>query len=362
MLRALLLLLGTGSAAAAEAPRIPLVAGLTVTTAIAEPGGDYESRKRLVAREGEGWRIGYSTERPGADGRPERFESERLLHDADLASARSYRSRFEANVEEDYPGTTALGASAAVLEDLRSSGKSRFSLVGEDRFMATALAAVPGAKGSALDLAGTLMAGSGLSFRGELQQQSRGQLSVLVNGTAQNLPVLVASGPLTAKNGQSLNAELSFLDDPANALALQWRVGGATLRTVRIDYPPPPQALAAALKAEKRIPLPGLYFDFGSAVLRPESQASLPAIVEAIHSGPPGMLRLAGHTDARGDAARNRALSLARAEAVRAALIRLDARLSARLTAEGFGATQPIAPNTTLEGRAQNRRVELVLP
>lgn len=364
MLRALLplLLCGVTAAQAAEPVRIPLVLGLSVTTAIAEPTGDYESRKRLAVRSAEGWQLIYSTEQPTADGQLERFESQRLLHDADLANARSYRSRFEANTDEDYPGTTALGASAAVLNDLKANGKSRFALVGEDRFMANALAGLPGAKGSVLDLAGALMAGGGLSFKGELQRQSVGTLSVLVNGVAQSLPVVVASGQFTAKNGQSLSAELSFLDDPANALALQWRIGSTTLRAVRIDYPSPPRTLATALKQQKRITLPGLYFDFGSAVLRPESQANLPAIVEAIRAAPAGLLRLAGHTDSRGDAARNQALSLARAEAVRAALIQLDASLAARLKAEGFGATQPIATNTTLEGRAQNRRVELRLP
>lgn len=357
-----MLLCGMTAAQAAETLRIPLVVGLTITTAIAEPTGDYESRKRLAVRSAEGWQLIYSTEQPTADGRLERFESQRLLHDADLATARSYRSRFEANTEEDYPGTTALGASAAVINDLRGSGKSRFALVGEDRFMANALAAAPGAKGSVLDLAGALMTGGGMSFKGELQRQSTSSLSVLVNGVVQMLPVLVASGPFTAKNGQRLAAELTFLDDPANPLALQWRIGSTTLRAVRIDYPPHQSALGTALKEKKRITLPGLYFDFGSAVLRPESQANLPAIVEAIRAAPAGLLRLAGHTDSRGDTAKNQALSLARAEAVRAALIQLDASLAARLKAEGFGATQPVAPNTTLEGRAQNRRVELRLP
>lgn len=363
MLRAAALLLcGIGAAQAAEVPRIPLVVGLSVTTAIAEPTGDYESRKRLAVRSEDGWQLIYSTEQPDADGRLERFESQRLLHDTDLATARNYRSRFEANTDEDYPGTTALGTSAVVINDLRGSGKSRFALVGEDRFMATALAGLPGTKGSVIDLAGALMAGGGLSFKGELQRQSTSTLSVLVNGVAQSLPVLVASGQFTAKNGQSLTAELSFLDDPANPLALQWRIGSTTLRAVRIDYPSPPRTLATALKAQKRITLPGLYFDFGSAVLRPESQANLPAIAEAIRAAPAGLLRLAGHTDSRGDAAKNQALSLARAEAVRAALIQLDASLATRLKAEGFGATQPVATNTTLEGRAQNRRVELRLP
>lgn len=362
MLRALWLLCGMSAAQAAEAVRIPLMMGLTVTTAIAEPTGDYESRKHLAVREGEAWRMLYNSDQPGPDGKPERFDSERLLHDADLASARSYRSRFEAGADEDYPGTTALGASAAVLNDLRGSGKSRFALLGEDRFMATALAAVPGAKGSVLDLAGALMAGSGVSFKGELQRQSRATLSVLVNGLAQSLPVLVASGRLTAKNGQSLDAELSFLDDPANALALQWRIGKATLRAVRIDYPLPVSTLAKTLQQQQRVVLPGLYFDFGSAVLKPESAAALPAIIEAIRAVPKGVLTLEGHTDHIGDAARNQTLSLARAEAVRTALIQRDATLAARLKAQGFGSSKPVAANTTLEGRAQNRRVELALP
>lgn len=355
-----LLLLAMSTAQAAEPARIPLVAGLSVTTAIAEPSGDYESRKRLLERAGAGWRMRYNTEQVSASGKIERYESERLIHDADLATARSYRSRFEANTEEDYPGTTALGASALVLQDLRSSGKSRFTLVGEDRFIATALAAVPGAKASVLDLAGALMAGSGLSFKGELQRKSSGQLSVLVNGVAHALPVLVASGRFVANNGQSMDAELSLLDDLANPLALQWRIGNSQLRAVRIDYPAPAASLATAFQQQKRVVLPGLYFDFGSAVLRAESTAALPAILEAIRSAPKAQLLLEGHTDVIGDASRNQALSLARAQAVRSALIARDATLAPRLSARGLGSAKPIASNNTLEGRAQNRRVELV--
>lgn len=344
------------------AASVPLVQGLTLTTAIAEADGDYESRKQLVAREDEGWRMGYSASLPGKNGEIEAITGIRLLHDADLLAARSYRNRFEPDVEEDYPGTTALGASTAVLQDLKSTGKSRFALVADDRWLAGALAAVPGAEGSLLGLAAALTAGNGVSFKGELQRQSTGSLNVLVNGQSQALPVLVASGRFTAKNGQTMDAELSFLDDPANPIALQWRIGESRLRVVRVDYPQPESDLAQTLKQQKRITLPGLYFDFGSAVLKPESAANLPAIVEAIRSVPPGVLGLEGHTDNIGDDARNQALSLARVEAVRTALIALDASLAARLKAEGFGETRPQASNTTLEGRAQNRRVELVVP
>ncbi len=357
-LLSLALLLSPDLAAAS----VPLVQGLTVTTAIAEPDGDYESRKQLMARADDGWRLWYSASRPINNGEPESISGERLLHDADLLSARAYRNRFESNTEEDYPGTTALGTSSEVLKELQTTGKSRFALVGDDQWIAQSLAAVPGGADSVLGLAAALMAGNGVSFKGELQRQSTGTMSVLVNGQLEALPVLIASGHFTAKNGQTMDAELSFLDDPANPIALQWRIGESRLRVVKVDYPQPESDLATALKQQKRITLPGLYFDFGSAVLKSESAANLPAIVEAIRTAPPGVLRLEGHTDNVGDDARNQALSLARAEAVHTALIALDASLAARLKAEGFGETRPQARNTTLEGRAQNRRVELVVP
>lgn len=336
---------------------VPLVQGLIVTTAVAEPAGDYESRKRFVEREQDGWHLRYSASVQEVGGGSREMSSERIVHDADLRTARSYRNRFEENADEDYPGTSALGTSTEVLNELKSTGKARFALVGEDRWLSRALGG-----GGVLDLAGALMSNSNLSFKGELQKRSAGSLSVLVNGLPRTLPVLVAGGRFTAKNGQAMDAELSLLDDAANPIALEWRIGSARLRVVRLDYPQPQgSGLAARLRDKKRVTLPGLYFDFGSARLKPESAASLPAIVEAARAAA-GALLLEGHTDNLGNAAANQALSLARAQAVRAALIGLDAGLAPRLSAQGHGASKPVAANATLEGRAQNRRVELVLP
>ncbi len=74
----------------------------------------------------------------------------------------------------------------------------------------------------------------------------------------------------------------------------------------------------------------------------------------------PGMLTIQGHTDSRGDADMNEALSLARASAVRDALAQLGID-QARMNPVGYGETQPVADNATWEGRARNRRIAIVV-
>ncbi len=74
---------------------------------------------------------------------------------------------------------------------------------------------------------------------------------------------------------------------------------------------------------------------------------------------PQSRIRIAGHTDNVGNPRRNQRLSEARAEAVKAYLVAHGIDES-RIEAVGFGDTQPVAPNDTDEGRAQNRRIEAV--
>jgi outer membrane protein OmpA-like peptidoglycan-associated protein len=71
-------------------------------------------------------------------------------------------------------------------------------------------------------------------------------------------------------------------------------------------------------------------------------------------------LTIEGHTDNVGDAPSNQSLSERRAAAVKQYLVTMSHVDAARLTTKGYGATKPIAPNTTAEGRQENRRVELV--
>lgn len=120
-----------------------------------------------------------------------------------------------------------------------------------------------------------------------------------------------------------------------------------------------PAGLAAALDAQGRVDLYGLYFDFGRATLRPESEPVLAQILAWHRAHPAERLRVEGHTDAVGSAAVNDALSLARARAVVDALVARGATRSA-FEAVGHGARQPVASNASDSGRARNRRVSVV--
>lgn len=104
-----------------------------------------------------------------------------------------------------------------------------------------------------------------------------------------------------------------------------------------------------------------LYFNFetASATLPPAANSQLDQIAAMLKSAPALSLEIGGHTDNVGDAAANTKLSDARAQAVMKALI--DRGVPAgRLTAKGYGSSQPVADNRSDAGRAKNRRVELV--
>ncbi len=115
-----------------------------------------------------------------------------------------------------------------------------------------------------------------------------------------------------------------------------------------------------ALAGSGRIAVQGIYFDAGSDRLRPESAGTLREIAAMLAAHADLRLTIEGHTDNVGAAAANRALSERRAAAVLQALVGQYGVSAGRLSSVGLGDTRPAAPNTTPEGRQQNRRVELV--
>lgn len=120
----------------------------------------------------------------------------------------------------------------------------------------------------------------------------------------------------------------------------------------------PASALERALADTGRVALQ-VHFATDRAEILPDSQPQIAQVVELLQADDTLVLSVEGHTDATGDAARNRALSEARAQSVVAALTSAGIEAD-RLDAAGHGDSRPVADNDTDAGRAANRRVELV--
>ena len=103
--------------------------------------------------------------------------------------------------------------------------------------------------------------------------------------------------------------------------------------------------------------LVGISFERDSAVLAAGSPEILDRAVAILASHPKVSVEISGHTSSEGDPAHNLALSLARAETVRDYLV-AHGIASDRLHPIGHGSEQPVADNTTEDGRAKNRRIE----
>jgi len=101
-------------------------------------------------------------------------------------------------------------------------------------------------------------------------------------------------------------------------------------------------------------------FDTNRADVRPQFQPVLDQLAGSINQYPGTVVQIEGHTDSVGAAAYNQTLSENRAQSVRSYLIQRGVA-SNRLQAIGYGLTRPIADNATAEGRAQNRRVEVLI-
>jgi outer membrane protein OmpA-like peptidoglycan-associated protein len=119
-------------------------------------------------------------------------------------------------------------------------------------------------------------------------------------------------------------------------------------------------SLANSIKESGKVAVYGIYFDSGKSILKSESQPTLQEIVKLLKADPNLKLYVVGHTDNTGTFDANVKLSMDRAVAVVNALVSQFSINAARLTAYGDGPTSPVASNDKEEGKALNRRVELV--
>jgi outer membrane protein OmpA-like peptidoglycan-associated protein len=104
----------------------------------------------------------------------------------------------------------------------------------------------------------------------------------------------------------------------------------------------------------------GILFDTDKAELKPAAKTNLQSLATSLQNNPQTNILIVGHTDNTGSDAHNLDLSVQRAAAVKS-YITANSVAASRLTIQGKGEAEPIADNNTVEGRAQNRRVELAI-
>lgn len=121
-------------------------------------------------------------------------------------------------------------------------------------------------------------------------------------------------------------------------------------------------AMAKGLGENGHIALYGIYFDTDKATIKPESAPTLAEMAKLLNGQPAMKVFIVGHTDSQGSYEHNMTLSRQRAEAVAAALAGSYRIARHRLSTAGLGYLAPVGSNATEDGRALNRRVELVAP
>jgi outer membrane protein OmpA-like peptidoglycan-associated protein len=232
-----------------------------------------------------------------------------------------------------------------------------------------------------------LLAGAGtVALSGELSEPAQiDRLLAAVRAAFGNLKIsnsLAADGsvgePAWLDAVLTLMPELASVDKAgleadANGIALSGSVSSQELREAivqkakttlgdlalvnRITVVKPATVAAPPPAPPPEVNFPTLHFLHDSTELKAESKGLLEAAAEALLARPDLHIELAGFTDSSGEEAYNRDLSRRRAEEVLNYLVSKGIA-SGRLTAEGYGESQPIGDNLTEEGRAMNRRVE----
>jgi outer membrane protein OmpA-like peptidoglycan-associated protein len=274
-----------------------------------------------------------------------RFQIERAVRRADLRQARGFRSWYEQDDPKTFDGATSFSVSLAVLDDLRTKGQAEIVRMNPDLNPLAAIATIVAGKANVAEHRGTL----------KRVEPHAVAFPVLLNDEPVQLHAIHARGVF-----DDATIDFHVLDDPDNPLLLRI-AGGSSGRIVRISLPMPSATpIEEKLKNDSRVELHGIYFDFGEATIRPESEPVLREIAAALAHNPDWTISIEGHTDNIGGDATNLELSRRRANAVKQALVDRYRIAAPHLATTGFGASRPADSNDTLSGRARNRRVELV--
>jgi outer membrane protein OmpA-like peptidoglycan-associated protein len=272
------------------------------------------------------------------------YESSRGLHVTrivrgdDRQASKTYVLGFAQSMPLVIPDTTSLGLSAASLVELRTKGRAPLSLIYDEKLA---------------------------RIDGELRLVAKDlRIPLLIEDQITLVPVVHAFG-VFASGEKRASGDFYFLDNRNNplmvqsAIQLNWEQEQRTERIVRITAGGPLKSqIEQALRTTRQYNLYGLHFDFDKTTLTANSASLIKDIALTLRNNPRWKLQITGHTDSIGEATYNLKLSKERAAAVVEALVS-SGIAPGRLNSGGEGESQPKGDNTTLDGRALNRRVEL---
>jgi outer membrane protein OmpA-like peptidoglycan-associated protein/YHS domain-containing protein len=176
-----------------------------------------------------------------------------------------------------------------------------------------------------------------------------------------NLETLkTAIGTYTSEDGQFLEPLPAGVDYMVNVSAKGYLFYSENIPLKNYNHTEPyvEEIGLKPIKVGEKIALRNIFFNTDAYTLQDKSRAELQRLADFLKDNPTLRIEISGHTDNTGNAAHNMELSKNRAKSVYDYLINLGIPAS-RLTYQGYGSTQPVAPNTTEEGKAQNRRTEV---
>ncbi len=358
------------------APKVSLVKGLTWSFAISENSGDYEGVVQLQADDGKEFlfsahvpnvpdplqKLSGNEEQGSRTGKRD-MTGRIAVRREDLQSARAVTQTFihtEGTDVQRTPGSTSLSFSTDILLELRQKGSAQVRAVRPEDEVGIQDNALSGILAAAQAMAGSQDNTQAELIPWTLRRVGQVGFPVILNGERKMLAALHVTA-----TAEGATAHRWILDDPDFPLRLAViNSSGTSYQVITINVPQGAQEVVPQLEQQiteqGRAETHGIYFDFNSADIRPESASTLKEIATALERHPTWKLSVEGHTDSIGQDAFNLELSRKRAEAIKLELVARFRIAAPRLTTKGWGASKSVESNTTTEGRARNRRVELV--
>ena len=318
---------------------IPMVVGLTMAKTWSKQAGDTETLTQVRSIDDQAVHVTASSGKSDVPGETSNGGARNICV-ADLHDGSLYVTSWGGKAAETIRGATMFSLSQKEFQALKSSGETPFTYY--DR--------------SERALGGGYILESKAEGKMTRIEPDDVPFSVIVNDKRVDIPTIHAKGTLSGSA-----YEIHVVDDAKNPIVLHFEHPASRfqIKILKISYPEE-KKIEKQLEETGKVLVYGIYFDFNSANIREESEPVLKEIADALNNHPDWKLSVNGHTDNVGGNAYNAKLSERRAAAVKQALVERYQIAGDRLDTAGFGAGSPIETNDTPEGRARNRRVELI--